>query len=68
MFPVFIFVENPFHGILLDITEDIDFGMEPGQSVCVGEGIDDPLIYAAKEKAGIEAANVFGGKDFDVGV
>lgn len=35
--------------------------------MCVREGFNDPLLYAAEEEAGIGAAAVFGGEDLDGG-
>ena len=67
VFLVFFLAENPFHGILLNVSRNVDFGVEPGQSVCIGECIDDPFVYAAKENAGVEAADIFSGENFDIG-
>lgn len=67
MAPVFGFVENVFHGVLLDVAGDFDLGVEAGQGVCVGEGVDGPFVHAAEEHAGVETADVFGGEDFDGG-
>ena len=38
-----------------------------GHGVCVREGFNDPLLYAAEGEAGIGAAVVFDGEDLDVG-
>ena len=67
VFFVFFLAEDPFHSILLDIPGNIDVRVEPGQSVCIGECVDDPFVYAAKENAGVEAADIFSGEEFDVG-
>lgn len=67
VFLVLFLLENPFQGVLFDVARDVYFWAEPGQCVGVGECIDDPFVYAAEKKAGVEAADIFGGKDIDVG-
>ena len=67
VFPVGVLAEDPFHGVLFDVAGDVDFGVESGQSVGVSEDVDDPLVDAAEEEAGVETADVFGGEDLDVG-